>query len=55
MGGYRGEGRGWLDPLPPLVNYKAFRILSNTGLETYKATQPAFNVGPASAHQGNTI
>ena len=40
------------------VNQKAIRFLSNSGLdplENHKATKTAFNVGPSSAHQRNTI
>ena len=41
-------GTGGLDPLE---NHKNIRFLSNTGpdsLKNYKATTPAFNVGPSS-------
>ena len=52
-------GTGGPDPLlPPLKNYKAIELLSNTDpdpLENHKATKPAFNVGPSSAHQRNAI
>ena len=47
----RGVGRGQDHP-PPLKNHKGF--LSNTGpdpIENHKATKPAFNVEPSSAHQ----
>ena len=51
-----------------LENHKTIGFLSNTGpdplenhktgldpLENHKTIKPAFNVGPLSAHQGNTI
>ena len=54
-GGGGGQGSG----LPrPLENHKAIGFPSNTGLDplkNHKATKPAFNVGPLSAHQGNAI
>ena len=46
------------DPDPPLKNHKNLGFLSNTGpdpLKNYKATKPAFNVGPPSARQRNAI
>ena len=50
-------GRG-PDPLPPppLKNHKNIGFQSNTGLhpqKNHKATKPAFNFGPSSAHQRN--
>ena len=55
----------WADPeggnrgsRPPLKNHKNIGFHSNTGpdpLKKQKATKPAFNVGPSSARQGNTI
>ena len=41
-----------------LKNHKNLGFLSNTGpdpLKNYKATKPAFNVGPPSARQRNAI
>ena len=38
---------------PPLKNHKNIGFLSNTGLDplkNHKATNPAFNVGPAKCH-----
>ena len=55
MHGSRGGRQGGLEHPPPLENYKAIGFLSNTGsdpLENHKATKPAINVGPLSAHQG---
>ena len=52
-GGNRGSG-----PPPPQKNHKYIGFLSNTGpeiLKILKATKPAFNVGPLSAHQQNAI
>ena len=51
----RGMGSG-----SHLENHKAIGqgFLNNTGpdpLKNHKATKPAFNVGPLSAHQRNTI
>ena len=43
---------------PPLKNHKNMGFLSHSGLDplaNYKATKPAFNVGPALARQGNAI
>ena len=43
---------------PPLKNHKNKGFLSNSGLDpmkNYKATKPAFNVGPSSARQQNAI
>ena len=40
--------------LPPLENHKAIDLYRMTGidpLENYKAVQPAFSVGPSTAHQ----
>ena len=54
MGGSRG-GRG---PDPPPRKFTKTGFLCNTGpdpLKDYKATKPAFNVGPSSAHQRNAI
>ena len=54
-GGGGGGGRG---SGPPLENYKNRGFLSNTGsdpLKNYRATKPAFNVGPSSARQRNAI
>ena len=55
MGGSRGGGgTGGLDPL----KIKKIGFLSNTGpdpLNNHKATKPAFNAGPPSAHQRNAI
>ena len=51
-----GGGRG-PDPRPPEKSQK-YMFLSNTGpdpLKNHKATKPAFNVGPSSAHQRNAI
>ena len=42
----------------PLKNHKNIGFLSNSGpdaLKNYEATEPAFNVGPSSAHQRNAI
>ena len=49
--GDRGSG-------PPLKNHKNIGFLSNSGpdpLKNHKATKPAFNVGPSSACQRNTV
>ena len=56
LGGYR-EGNRVPGPHPPKKSQK-LGFLSNTGqdpLNNHKATKPAFNVGPLSARQGNTI
>ena len=56
----------WTDPeggqgvLTPMKNHKNMGFLSNTGPDLQKkikkkATKPAFNVGPLSARQQNTI
>ena len=56
-----GGGQGVLTPQPPpppLKNHKNIEFLSNTvpdPLKNHKATKPAFNVGPSSASQQNTI
>ena len=53
MGGSRG-GRGPSPLPPPLKNHTNVGCLSNTGpdhLKNHKATKPAFNVWPSSAHQ----
>ena len=55
-----GTGVGTLPPHPTHENHKAIGLLSNTGpepLENHKATitKPAFNVGPSSACERNTI
>ena len=45
-------------PPPPMENLKNIGFLSNTSpnsLKNYKATKPAFHVGPSSAHQRNAI
>ena len=48
-GGVRGSG-----PTPDKSQNIGF--LSNTGpLKFYKATEPAFNLGPSSARQGNAV
>ena len=50
-----GGGRG---PDPPLKNHNNIGFLCNTGPEPVrnrKATKPAFNAGPSSARQRNTI
>ena len=49
-----GRGSGSLH----LKNHKNIGFLSNTGLDSLKnqkATKPAFNVGPSSTRQRNTI
>ena len=49
--------QGVLDPLP-LEKTKNIGLSRNTGLDrlkNYKATKPAFNVGPSSARQRNAI
>ena len=43
--------RGTQGPDPSLKNHKAIGFLKNTGPDP----NPAFNVGPSSAHQRNTI
>ena len=51
----RGGGGG---SGPPLENYKNIGLLSNTGpdpLKNYKATKPAFNVGPAKRHLNRVL
>ena len=53
-----GGGTGGPDTLPPPENHKNIGFLSNTGPDPpkiYKATKPAFNVGPSSARQLNAI
>ena len=48
------EGGGGQGIWTPTVKSKNIRFLSNTGpdpLKNNKATKPAFNVGPSSAHQ----
>ena len=59
MGGSReGGGGGFRGSGPPLKNHKNIGFPCNTGqdpLKNYKATKPAFNVGPSSAHQRNAI
>ena len=55
MGGYRGGNR--VSGPPPEKSQK-LGFVSNTGqdpLKNHKATKPAFNVGPLSARQRNTI
>ena len=52
------EGTGGPHPPPPLENFKNIGFLSSNGsdpLKNYKATKPAFNVGPSSARQRNAI
>ena len=52
MCGSRGGGGGQ-GVRTPLKNHKNIGFLSNTGpdpLENHKATKPAFNVGPSTAH-----
>ena len=62
----RARVEAWADPRgggdsgsgPPLKNHKNIGFLINTGpdsLKNHKATKPAFNFGPPSAHQGNAI
>ena len=51
------KGTGCPDPTP-LKKSQKLGFLSNTGkdpLNNHKATKPAFNVGPLSARQRNTI
>ena len=51
-GGYSGSR-----PLPPEKS-QTYRFTYNAGpdpLKNHKAAKPAFNVGPSSAHQRNTI
>ena len=60
MRGSRGGGgvTEGPDPPSPVKNHKNIGFLSNTGpdpLKNHKATKPAFNVVPSSAHQGNAI
>ena len=48
----------WRSGPPTLKNHKNIWFLSNTGpdhLKNHKATKPAFNDGPLSARQRNTI
>ena len=57
MRGSRG-GTGGGDTPPPLKNHKNIGFLSNTGpdpLGNYKATMPAFNIGPSKVRQRNVI
>ena len=45
-------------PPPTLKKHKVIGFFGNTGpypLKYYKATKPAFNVGPSSAHQRNAF
>ena len=56
MDGSRGDTGG--PDTPPLENRKNIGSFSNTGLnplKNHKATKPAFNVGPSSAHKRNAI
>ena len=57
MGGSRGGGGQGVQT--PLKNYKNIGFPSNTPCsaypKNYKATKPAFNVGPSSAQQQNII
>ena len=51
-------GDKWSGHPPSLKNHKNIRFLCNTGpdpMKNHKATKPAFNVGPLSARQRNTI
>ena len=51
-----GGGGAWV-PDPPEKSQK-YRVSLQTGpdlLKNHKATKPAFNVGPSSARQRNTI
>ena len=53
-----GGGEGVRTPPPPLKNHKNIWFLCNTCLDplkNHKATKPAFNVGPSSSKQRNTI
>ena len=53
----RGAGGPDLPPAP-LKHHKSIGSLSNFGpdhLKMYDATEPAFNVGPPSARQRNTV
>ena len=52
-----GGDRGSRPPFPPEKSQK-IGFLSNSGLDplkNHKAIEPAFNVGPSSAHQQNAI
>ena len=52
------EGGPGVRTPPPLKNHKNIGFLSNSDpdpLKNYKATEPAFNVGPSSARQRNAI
>ena len=54
----RGGGGGTGVQDPPEKSQKSIGLLNNTGpypLKNHKATQQAFNVGPFSARQQNTI
>ena len=56
MSGSRGGGGGGTGGLDPPEKSHNIGFLCNTGpdpLKNHKATKPAFNVGPASAHQRN--
>ena len=50
-------GAGDPDPPPPLKNHKNIGFLGTAPdpLKNYKATKPAFNVGPTTARQRNAI
>ena len=51
-------GQGVRTPPPPPKNHKNIGFPSNNGLDllkNHKATEPAFNVGPSSARQRNSI
>ena len=57
-GGGGGGGVQGVQTPPPPEKSQNIGFLSNTGpdpLKNHKATQPVFNDGPSSAHQGNTI
>ena len=57
-GQIQGGGGGSDPPPPPTENHKNIGFLCNNGLDplkNHKATKPAFNVGPSSARQRNTI
>ena len=50
--------KGGQGVLTPMKNHKNIEFHSNTGLDPlkkYKATKPAFNVGPSLARQRNAI
>ena len=52
------RGTGGSDSPPPLKNHKNIGYLSNTGqdpLKNHKASKPAFDFGPSTAHQRITV